>query len=151
MLLNLEKVKSKNWPQLDDFEGILIGTSLKMNPWKKEVKKFIDNNKGVLKSKKFGVFTCGVNAIGESSEAKEDIAKRLIDNYNLKADIYEAFGGVLDFSESSKFGKIGKLALKAAAVEIKNEKGIEFDMQGLNDFRNWDKIRNFSISFAEKL
>lgn len=151
--LNLGKIKSKSWPQLDDFDGFIIGTSLKINSWKKEVKSFLDKNKLELKNenKKLGVFTCGAYAIGEPTEAKEDIAKRLTKNYEFEADIYNAFGGILDFSEDSKVGKTGKLALKLAAKGMSAEKGLQFDMDGRNDFRDWDKIRSFAENFVDKL
>lgn len=150
-LYNLGIGKSKNWPQLDDFDGVIIGTSLKINAWKKQVKSFLDKNKTDFKNKILGVFTCGAYAIGEPSEAKEDIAKRLRENHELEAVIYDAFGGVLDFSEDSKLGKAGRLALKAAALALQKEKGIEIDKSSCNDFRDWDKIRSFTESFAEKL
>jgi len=152
-LFNLGLGKSKNWPQLDEFDGFIIGTSLKINSWKKQVKSFLNKNKNELKNKpkKLGVFTCGAYAIGEPGEAKEDIAKRLMKNYELEAEIYDAFGGVLDFSEDSNMGKAGKLALKVAAKAMSTEKGLEFNMNGLNDFRDWDKIRSFAESFADKI
>ena len=48
-------------------------------------------------------------------------------------------------------GKAGKLALKAAAKAMSTEKGLEFDMDGLNGFRDWDIIRSFTESFADNL
>jgi len=148
-LFNLGEGKSKNWPQLDDFDGVIIGTSLKINSWKKQVKSFIEKNRVVLKKRKLGVFTCGAYAIAEPAEAKKDIAKRLMKKFELKADIYDAFGGILDFSEDSNVGKAGRLTLKAVALGLRDEKGMEIDMSGCNDFRDWDKIRSFAESFAE--
>jgi len=150
-LFNLGIGKSKNWPQLDEFDGIIIGTSLKINSWKKQVKSFLDKNKSEFHNKKLAVFTCGAYAIAEPSEAKEDITKRLSEKFELKVDIYEAFGGILDFSEDSKVGKTGKLTLKAVALGLRNEKGMEIDMSGCNDFRDWDKVRSFTESFSNIL
>jgi menaquinone-dependent protoporphyrinogen IX oxidase len=48
-LVNLRTTKSKKWPQIDEFDGIIVGTSLKMNKWKKEAKSFIDKNKDYFK------------------------------------------------------------------------------------------------------
>ena len=150
-LFNLGENKSKSWPKLDDFDGVIIGTSLKINAWKKQVKSFIEKNRVVLQERKFGVFTCGAYAIAEPAEAKEDIAKRLLKKFELKADIYDAFGGILDFSEDSKVGKAGKLTLKAVALGLRDEKGMEIDMNGCNDFRDWDNIRSFAETFADTL
>jgi hypothetical protein len=65
----------------------------------------------------------------------------------LEAEIYEAFGGVLDFSEDSNIGKAGKLALKTAAFGLQKEQGIEVDTSARNDYRDWDKIRSFAENF----
>ena len=150
-LFNLGIGKSKNWPKLDDFDAVIIGTSLKINSWKKQVKSFLDKNKTEFRNKKLGVFTCGAFAIAEPSEAKEDIAKRLKKNFELEAVIYDAFRGVLDFSEDSQVGKGGMLALKATAFGLQKEKGMEIDTSVCNDFRDWDKIRSFAESFADML
>ncbi|MCK4814719.1 hypothetical protein KA005_03030, partial [bacterium] len=93
-LFNLGKIKSKNWPSLEDFDGFIIGTSLKINSWKKQVKTFLEKKKDKFKGKKFGVFTCGAYAIAEPNEAREDITKRLMKKFELKPDIHEAFGGI---------------------------------------------------------
>jgi len=148
-LFNLGIIKSKNWPQLDDYDGFIIGTSLKINSWKKQVKTFLEKNKDKFKGKKFGVFTCGAYAIAEPAEANEDITKRLMKNFELKADIYDAFGSILDFSEDTNVGRAGMLALKATAFGLEKDKGMTFDKEGCNDFRDWDKIRSFAESFAD--
>ena len=150
-LFNLGKIKSKNWPFLEDFDGFIIGTSLKINSWKKQVKTFLEKNKDKFKGKKFGVFTCGAYAIAEPEDAYEDIASRLAKNYELKADIHEAFGGILDFSEDSNIGRTGKLTLKMVALGLEKEKGMTIDKKGRNDFRDWDKIRSFAERFADIL
>ncbi|GAG96000.1 unnamed protein product, partial [marine sediment metagenome] len=122
-LVNLGITKSKNWPQLDGFDGIIVGTSLKVNSWKKQVKTFLDKHKNEINNKKFGMFTCGAWAIAEPLEANEDIAGRLAKNFELTADIYYAFGGVLDLSEDSNVGRAGKIALKLTALGLEKDKG----------------------------
>lgn len=150
-VFNLGITKSKNWPKVDEFDGLLVGTSLKINSWKKQVKTFIEKNKEKLKTLKFGVFTCGAWAIAEPIDAHEEIARRLTKNFGLKADIYSAYGGVLDFSEDSKVGRAGKLALKATALGLEKDKDIPVDKEKINDFRDWDKIRRFAADFAALL
>ena len=87
LLYNLGVGKTKNWPNLDNFDGIIIGTSLKVNAWKKEVKNYLKKYKKQLKDKKFGIFTCGAYAIGAPKEAYEVIPNRLDENFELTADI----------------------------------------------------------------
>lgn len=150
-LFNLGIIKPKNWPKLENYDGVIVGTSLKINSWKKQVKSFLEKNKEKLKAFKFGVFTCGAYAIAEPEDAYEDIDKRLAENFELEAHIRDAFGGVLDFSEDSNVGRAGNLALKLTALGLEKDKGIKFDKEGRNDFRDWDKIRSFAESFSDIL
>ncbi len=147
-LYNLGITKPKSWPGLEEFEGIIVGTSLKVNSWKKQVKTFLDKHKTELKNKKFGMFTCGAWAIAEPLEAYGDIIDRLEKNYKLKADIQNAFKGVLDFSQDSTVGRAGKMALKLTALGLEKDKGILVNQKARNDFRDWDKIRRFAVNFA---
>lgn len=150
-LVDLGKTKSKNWPSLHEFSGVLVGTSMKINKWKKEAKSFINKNNENLKKLKFGLFTSGLFAITEYVKAKEDIAKRLMEKHELEADIFDAFGGVMDFTENSKLGKLGRAALKAGAKGMSDEFGIDYSLEECNDYRDWDQIRNFTNEFAELL
>lgn len=150
-LYNLGINKPKSWPELDIFEGIIVGTSLRVNSWKKEVKAFLEQHKNELKDKKFGMFTCGAWAIAEPLEAYGEITARLEKNFELQADIHEAFRGVLDFSKSSKVGRAGKVALKLTALGLEKDKNIPVDQEARNDFRDWDKIRRFADKFAALL
>ena len=151
IIYNLGVGKTKNWPNIDDYDGIIVGTSLKVNAWKKQVKNFINKHKEQLKNKKFGVFTCGAYAIGAPKEAYDDIPKRLNEKFNLKADIHASFGGVIDFSENSNVGRAGKSVLKLVALGFSKEFNIEIDMEGRNDFRDWEKIRNFTKNYVKIL
>ena len=147
-LYNLGINKPKNWPQLDEYRGVIVGTSLKVNSWKKQVKAFLEQHKNELKNIKFGMFTCGAWAIAEPLEAYGEITMRLENNFELQADIQEAFKGVLDFSENSKVGKAGKIALKLTALALEKDKNIPVDQKARNDFRDWKKIRKFAEKFA---
>jgi menaquinone-dependent protoporphyrinogen oxidase len=150
-LINLGVIKSKNWPELDGFAGVIVGTSLKVNSWKKQVKTFLDKHKNELKSIKFGMFTCGAWAIAEPMEALNDVVFRLAKNFELKPDIHDAFGGVLDLSEDSNVGRAGRAALKLTALGLEKEQCIPIDKEARNDFRDWDKIRRFAEGFVDLL
>ena len=58
---------------------------------------------------------------------------------------------VLDFSEDSKVGRAGKMALKLTALGLEKDKGIPVNQEMCNDFRDWDKIRRFADNFASLL
>ncbi len=150
-LINLGIINPINWPQLDNFGGLIIGTSLQINSWKKEVKMFLERKKDEIKSKnlKLGAFVCGVYPVAEPVKAKDQFIKKLSKKYDLEPDIYDAFGGILDLSEDTKVGKGAKVALKIVAKILSKNPNVEIKMNAYNDLRDWDNIRAFAESFAK--
>jgi menaquinone-dependent protoporphyrinogen IX oxidase len=149
-LLNLEK---KHIDLTENYDGIIVGTSLKANSFTKGVQTFLESNREFLNNKnsKFAMFTCGAFAIGELRKAKADLKNKLTETYELDPDLHDAFAGVIDLSKDSKVGFFGKLILKIAAKGIKKEMNIDIDTKSRNDFRDWSKIEHFALEFVSKI
>ena len=47
-LLNLKKIKEKDWPSIQSFKGIIVGSSIKMGRWMKEPEDFLKKHVDVL-------------------------------------------------------------------------------------------------------
>ena len=152
-LLNLGEVKSKKWPPLSDYNGVIVGTSLRATMWTKGAKSFLNKNREALKKKeqKFGMFTVGLYAVTNREESKDMIVDKLKTKHDLEADFIDAFGGMMDLSEDSPMGKATKSIMKAAAKGMQEDMGLEFDKEGCNDFRDWDRIAKFGESFSDLL
>ncbi len=58
----------------------------------------------------------------------------------------EAFGGVFDFSSSSSYSFLEKKLLKRIAIS--NSSGFVVQDGKLNDFRNWQAIREWATEFG---
>jgi hypothetical protein len=56
----------------------------------------------------------------------------------------DAFGGVIDFSKSSKIGWLDK---KIIGIASKDDPAIKKNRR--NDLRDWDQIRTFGENFVE--
>jgi menaquinone-dependent protoporphyrinogen IX oxidase len=65
--------------------------------------------------------------------------------------MYMAFGPVMDLGPGSRKGFLDKRIAGSVLMGLSNERGMEFDAKGRNDFRDWDKIRDFAHRFAESL
>lgn len=52
------------------------------------------------------------------SKAKEDYLEKTMTEMGIKADVYDAFGGVLDFSESSRMRFLDKKNVKYGSKRI---------------------------------
>ncbi len=152
-LLDLKKTKSKNWPSLETFDGILVGSSIKITKWMKEPQAFLKKHKGELQKKEkiLGMFvSSGFASVPENREkAVNDYLEKVMKKMGIEADIYDAFGGVFDFSESTRMGSIDKKMLKLAAKGMSKDFGLKFEEDGRNDLRDWDQIRGFAEKFAE--
>ena len=67
------------------------------------------------------------------------------DNIGIKPNIYEAFGGIFDFSESSNLSYLDRQILIRGASDLK----IVQDYNKRNDYRDWVQIQDFCRKFAE--
>jgi len=151
-LIDLKKTKSKEWPSLESFDGVLVGSGIKIGNWMKEPKRFLEKHKVELKKKEklLGMFVSSGNAsIPEKyQEAKTDYLEKVMTEIEIEADIYDAFGGVYDLSKSSKMGFLMKKMVKMGIKEMVEETGMKFDENERYDLRNWDQIRDFAEQFA---
>jgi menaquinone-dependent protoporphyrinogen oxidase len=149
-IFNLKKTSDKNIPTFDRYDGILIGTGIKVGQWTKEVKDFINTHKDALNSfrgaKGFFV-SSGFAADPEKYEKiKIEYAKGALEKAGVKVDCFDAFGGLMDFTKSSKMSWLDKKILKSVA---KNDPKLDFN--GWNDLRDWKKIEKFAQGFIDLL
>lgn len=150
-LINLREVKSKNWPSLKTFDGIIVGSGIRVSRWTKEAKQFLKINKDELENKNLGLFvSCADAAIPETiGKAREDYLETTIEELGITAGIYDAFGGVLDLTKSSKMSFIEKKALIAVAKKRAGDNFSSIDVKSRNDFRDWDQIKKFTEKYSE--
>ncbi|MBN1216449.1 MAG: hypothetical protein JXA99_13545 [Candidatus Lokiarchaeota archaeon] len=153
ILHKLDKESIKNVPDLAIFDGIIIGSGIYANKWKKEIRYFVKNNNIKLKNLKLGLFiSCGAGCDKLIYDfAEENYIKSLIKEYNLVPDIYGIFGSYFDLTKNSQFGYLYKKLLihemnktiQEFNVPLKLEKNRTYD------FINWNEIEKFANSFVE--
>ncbi|MHA1112464.1 MAG: flavodoxin domain-containing protein [Promethearchaeota archaeon] len=151
-VINLKEAKKKNWPYINVYDGVIVGSGIQISNWVPDAKKFLKEiseelNKGRVK---YGIFVSAASAEVDCGKAKVNYIDTMVKNLNLPApDLSKAFAGVLDFSKDSNVGAIKREALKFAAKEMEKEKNdLEFDYQGCNDLRDWPAIEQFARDFA---
>jgi menaquinone-dependent protoporphyrinogen oxidase len=137
-------------PPLDEFHGILVGSGIRMGRWTKEALNFLRNNREILKNKPLGIFISSGEAGNPNTYASA--RKKYLDNilqkfgFNLDNVLTEAFGGVFDLSSSSNYNYLEKKILKRIAKS--DGTGFVVHDGKLNDFRNWQRIRNWATNFS---
>ena len=143
------KVNEKSWPLLEreEFDGIIVGTGIRISKWTKEVKYFVKINKKAIKDPKilFGFF---INCAYAADPKYYSIAKKQFLDAKFKElgffpDIYDAFGGVFDFSPTSSLSFLDKQILKWGARDLV----MKIDYTQRNDYRDWDQIYGFATRF----
>jgi len=137
---------------LSGFDGVLIGTGIKMSMWTKKIKKVIKKYKKELSNRnfKFGFFiNCGTASEKKRiNEAKEKYIDKKMQKVGLTYDIADAFGAIYDFTETSLMGNINKKLIKSGLI---NDEGWEKVEDILYDLRDMDQIQKFAEDFAALL
>lgn len=166
-LINLLKTKRSRWPYLQEYDGILVGATgphggsragpsrsfFGLDPkMMKDARNFVKENLNeiVQKRKTLGIFRSDpfdfiviLNPDQSSIKLEQAIMKR----FGFKPSICAWFGPVFDF-KSKKIRQDTKKMVRRELRKLSRESGIEFDLKGCNDFRDWDRIRNFALKFA---
>lgn len=149
-LINLEEIKLKNLPKLEDFDGILVGSGIKINKMTKSVRKFLSKFTDILKKKEntLGVFVSCMMASNpeERPKARNDYIKKVLEDNDIDVAMLEAFGGVLDLTEDSNLGGFSKKIMEKMA-----EEDPKLTPGSKNDGRDWDVITNFAEEFCNLL
>lgn len=153
-LVDLESTKEKNWPTINDYAGlIVISSGNGYEFWNKKARQFAASHiEPYKKEQVIGFFESNpwsYDVLRDPVKTKEFFGKILLKTCNIIPDFYENFGPVLDFSRNSKLKHDEKRRLKKTANIIKRKTGLEFDYNGINDFRDWNQIEEICNEFAE--
>ncbi len=148
-VVNLRETKPKEWPSLEGVDGILVGSGIMMNKWTKEPEEFLKKHTNELsKGKILGMFVCSGLAVEDPQKARKMYVEDVSEKLGVNPNLYDAFGGVFDFSETSRMNFLEKKMFKSAVKASQKEGGMTIDENGKNDLRNWDQIRRFAEEFA---
>ena len=143
-------VKTDQWPNLNQYNGLIAGSGIRIGRWTKELKNFMKKQKeeiNALDGPKFFFVSSGYAAIPERyQEIREEYCKKELDNLGVTVDNYEAFGGLMNVSPDSPVGWLDKRMLKIAG-----KASPDFDPNGVNDYRDWKKIEAFTKDFIRIL
>jgi menaquinone-dependent protoporphyrinogen oxidase len=88
-ICNIKKEK----PDLSKYDRVIIGSSMYIGKIRKEVKAFCEKNLEALKTKKLGLFTCGMQKETYMQELEANYPKELLDSAQAK----DWFGGEFVF------------------------------------------------------
>lgn len=136
------------YPSLENFDGIIVGSGIKMGRWTKESYNFLKRNNIILNSKVLGVFVSSGEAANPKNhtEVRRKYLERILNLTGVNADMKEVFGGIFDFSSSSNYSFLEKKIVRRLAKSI--EGGVIVDDDKKNDFRDWKIISKWAKDFS---
>jgi len=147
---NLKDDKSKNWPSIDEYDGIIVGSSIMMGRWMKEPQKFMKNNNALLakKDKILAIFVSCGKALENYEEAIEKYLVNFKEKKGIPVDLYDTFGVIIDLSDPSNPGKITRATLFEIVKEHAKDFGLSEDKNGRSDMINRERLQQFVQKFA---
>jgi len=152
-IINLKKVNQNQWPQISEFSGVIIGSSIKMDTWTKEANLFLQKNAGKFRENqtRLAVFVCSLLAGNSDTyeHSKQKYVANVLADYEIPSILYDAFGGLIDFTKQSKIGFFDKILGKIGSKMYPELKAIEIDTKGVTDLRDWNQINAFGERFVE--
>lgn len=131
---NAQLLPLKQIEDIDEFDAVLLGSAVYYGKWRKEAKKFAEQNSETLKRKAVWLFSSG--PLGENDPHAEDLPLKIDELIEMTgARGHTVFIGSLD---KDKLGFAEKLIIKGVKAPY-------------GDFRDWNAIRGWAAEIAESL
>ncbi|MHA1264048.1 MAG: flavodoxin domain-containing protein [Candidatus Helarchaeota archaeon] len=152
-LVDLKSIKEKSWPDINSYNGIIVGSGIRIGKWMKEPQKFLKKIKMDIENsnKVLGIFVSCTTCLTDPQKAKAEYLEKIVVDLGLKPDIYKAMGPILDFSETTRIGRIARAVLKKVAENDLKAAGFQIDFEKRNDLRDPTQIHTFAENFANLL
>jgi menaquinone-dependent protoporphyrinogen oxidase len=147
----LDVKKNRSWPSLEGYDGVIVGSGVKITKWMREPLAFLRRKADELVGRRLALFVSCMSVLTDPEYARRDLLEKVAEEAGVEADMMEAFGPVMDVGPGSRMGFLDKKIAQSVMVGLSEEKGLELDMKGRNDLRDWDRIRDFAHRFAESL
>lgn len=131
---------------LDAYDLVLVGSGIMAGRWTKEPLNFIKKNLSTLLEKRVALFVvCAYAANPEMYDVVQtQFLDKIIEKFPGLSPVSTAyFGGVLDLN------KYNRLVRKMVEAMIRQQSGSDEEIPERIDFRDWDKIREWTKSLVE--
>jgi menaquinone-dependent protoporphyrinogen IX oxidase len=154
-IINLKRVRRNYWPMVENYNGILIGSNQGFWTYmKKQSNDFLRQNipKVIERGIITGIFMSNPSdlpSILNPELATAALENEIMKKYGFKPSICAKFGPVIDLSRSSQIKSDMKSTLRSSAKSFSKQTGIVFNMKGYNDFRDWNRVHEFTLKFVD--
>ena len=138
-IVSLDNIKSIN---LDLYDLVILGASIRYGKHKLEVSNFVLNNKEVLESKKTAFFSVNAVARKDNKNTPESnpYILKFLKQTNWKPDYVEVFAGKINYP---KYNLIDKYIIRFIMWITKGPTNIK----NVYEFTDWAKVDHFASKF----
>jgi len=139
-IVSLDNIKSI---ELDFYDLIILGASIRYGKHKLEVSNFVLNNKEVLESKKTAFFSVNAVARKDNKNTPESnpYILKFLKQTNWKPNYVEVFAGKINYP---KYNLIDKYIIRFIMWITKGPTNIK----NVYEFTDWAKVDNFASKFS---
>ena len=139
-IVSLDNIKSI---ELDFYDLIILGASIRYGKHKLEVSNFVLNNKEVLESKKTAFFSVNAVARKDNKNTPESnpYILKFLKQTNWKPDYVEVFAGKINYP---KYNLIDKYIIRFIMWITKGPTNIK----NVYEFTDWAKVDHFASKFS---
>lgn len=128
---------------LDSYDRIVIGASIRYGKHKPEVADFIERNVGPLRAKPSAFFS--VNAVARKPEKRDPdtnpYVRKFLKSISWQPQVIGVFGGKIDYS---KYGFVDKTMIRFIMWMMKGPT----DPNSVTEFTDWDAVDAFGSRIA---
>lgn len=140
-------LRQKSTKAVDDYDMVVVGSSIIVGGWSKGSKRFLEENCEILRNKKTALFVCCSNSFlrpDEKETQMNDFLKKVVETHGLNPISLGLFGGEMDFE---RYGFMVKAVLKKVGVN-KELEDAGIDTSQRFDFRDWDDIKGWAAGLT---
>tara|TARA_B000000475_G_C15989899_1_gene444634 strand:+ start:730 stop:1245 length:516 start_codon:yes stop_codon:yes gene_type:complete len=139
-IVSLDNIKSIN---LDLYDLVILGASIRYGKHKLEVSNFVLNNKEVLESKKTAFFSVNAVARKDNKNTPESnpYILKFLKQTNWKPDYVEVFAGKINYP---KYNLVDKYIIRFIMWVTKGPTNIK----NVYEFTDWAKVDHFASKFS---
>jgi menaquinone-dependent protoporphyrinogen IX oxidase len=126
----LDVKKNSSWPSLEGYDGVIMGSGVKITRWMREPLEFLRRKKDEFRGRRLALFVSCMSVLTDSDYAWEELLEGVMERAGVEADLYEAFGPLVDMGDGSRMGFPDRRIARSMMVGLSGELGLELDMGG---------------------
>jgi menaquinone-dependent protoporphyrinogen oxidase len=149
---NLLDVRAeRRWPSLEGYDGVIVGSGVKVTRWMREPLQFLRRKSGELRGRRLALYVSCMSMLTDPEYARRELLEKVAESVGVEPVLVEAFGPVIDMGPGSRMGFLDRKIAQSVMLGLSKDKGLEFVPDGRNDLRDWGRVREFARSFVEAL